>query len=112
MQGSDTNTKDISYKNSDFVLDKIIFNNIFEKDIRRVFVYKKAERLAKALALITPAFSESPSLKSRIDSIGIAIVDAAILAPGRARAILARELLMLSSLLAIARTSALLSPMN
>ncbi|HUY05283.1 MAG TPA: hypothetical protein VMV62_01025 [Candidatus Paceibacterota bacterium] len=98
--------------NDDFVLEKSIFNNIFEKDIRRVFIYKKAERLAKALHLIAPAFSESVSLRNRIDAIAIGLVDAAVLTPGLARAALSRELLSLSSVLSIARTGGLLSAMN
>lgn len=96
----------------DFVLEKSIFANIFEKDIRRVFIYKKAERLAKAIHLITPAFAESVSLKNRIDRIAIGLIDAAILPPGTARAALSRELLALSSVLAIARTGGVLSSMN
>lgn len=98
--------------NEDFVLEKSIFNNIFEKDIRRVFIYKKAERLAKALHLIVPAFIESDSLRNRIDAIAIGLVDAAVLPPGIARTALARELLALSSVLSIARTGGLLSTMN
>lgn len=96
----------------DFVLEKSIFNNIFEKDIRRVFIYKKAERLAKAIHLITPAFVGSAALRDRIDAIAIGLVDAAILPPGAARTALSRELLALSSMLSIARTGGLLSPMN
>ena len=93
--------------NEDFVLEKSIFNNVFEKDIRKVFIYKKAERLAKAIHLITPAFAESMSLRNRIDSIAVGLVDAAILPSGASR-----ELLTLSSVLSIARTGGLLSPMN
>ena len=96
----------------DFVLEKSIFNNIFEKDIRRVFIYKKAERLAKALHLVTPAFAESAALKNRIDAIAIGLVDAAVLAPSAARGALSRELLLLSSILSVARTGGLLSAMN
>lgn len=96
----------------DFVLEKSIFNNIFEKDIRRVFIYKKAERLAKAIHLIAPAFAESVSLRNRIGSIAIGLVDAAILPSGAARMALSRELLALSSVLSIARTGGLLSSMN
>ena len=96
----------------DFVLEKSIFNNIFEKDIRRVFIYKKAERLAKAIHLITPAFSESVSLKNRIGTIAVGLVDAAIVPSGSVRTALSRELLALSSILSIARTGGLLSPMN
>lgn len=97
---------------SDFVLEKSIFNNIFEKDIKRVFMYKKAERLAKAIHLIAPAFAESPSLRDRVDTIAVGLVDAAILPPSAARSALSRELLTLSSVLSIARTSGLLSAMN
>lgn len=96
----------------DFVLEKSIFNNIFEKDIRRVFIYKKAERLAKALHLIAPAFVDSASLRNRIDAVAIGLVDAAVLPPGAARTALSRELLTLSSVLSIARTGGLLSAMN
>ena len=99
-------------KTEDFVLDKIIFNNVFEKDIRRVFIYKKAERLAKAIHLITPAFAESVSLKNRIATIAVSLIDAAILPPSAARIKLSHELLALSSILSIARTSSLLSSMN
>ena len=105
----------IKGKNSisdDFVLEKSIFNNIFDKDIKRVFMYKKAERLAKAIHLIAPAFAGSVSLRVRMDAIAVALVDAAILPPGIARTALSHELLTLSSVLAIARTSGLLSPMN
>lgn len=97
---------------ADFVLEKSIFSNIFEKDIRRVFIYKKAERLAKAIHLITPAFTESVSLKDRIGAIAIGLVDAALLPSGSARAALSRELLTLSSVLAIARAGGFLSSMN
>jgi len=105
-----TKTKDTHLE--DFVLEKSIFNNVFEKDIRRVFIYKKAERLAKAIHLIAPAFSESASLRDRIDTIAIGLVDAAIASSGVARAQLSRELLALSSVLSIARTGGLLSSMN
>lgn len=95
-----------------FVLDKSIFSNIFDKDIKRVYVYKKAERLAKAIHLVTPAFRSSPALRDRIDRVAVGLVDAAILPPAEARDGLSRELLALSSVLSIARTGGLLSPMN
>jgi len=105
-----TRTKSVQLE--DFVLEKSIFNNIFEKDIRRVFIYKKAERLAKALHLISPAFIGSVSLKNRIDTVAIGLVDSAMVQSGVARATLSRELLALSSILSIARTGGLLSHMN
>ena len=108
----DRDVKNKSAKYGDFVLEKTIFNNIFEKDIRRVFMYKKAERLAKALCLIAPAFTESSSLRCRIDEIAIGLIDAAILPVSAARDALSRHLLTLSSILSMARTTGLLSPMN
>lgn len=97
---------------SDFVLEKGIFSNIFEKDIRRVYIYKKVERLAKAIHLVSPAFRNSPALRDRMDRVAVGMVDAAILPPSSARDALSRELLALSSVLSIARTGGLLSPMN
>ena len=75
-------------------------------------MYKKAERLGKALYLISPAFADSLSLKNRLDSISLNLVDAALLPPLSARTALSRELLALSSILSIARTGGLLSHMN
>ncbi|MDE1919526.1 MAG: DeoR family transcriptional regulator [Patescibacteria group bacterium] len=96
----------------DFVLEKSIFNNIFEKDIRRVFIYKKAERLAKAISLISPAFEGNSSLRDRIGVLTMSLIDAAMLPPIQTRAVLSRELLSLSSVLSMARISGILSPMN
>lgn len=95
-----------------FVLDKNIFSNIFEKDIQRIYIYKKAERLAKAIHLVTPAFRETPALANRLDAIAVGLIDAAILPPIQARGALSRELLALSSVLSIARTGAIISVMN
>ncbi len=102
----------IRVQEDSFVLEKSIFVNIFEKDIRRIYIYKKAERLAKAIHLVSPAFRNSPALRDRMDTIAVGLVDAAILPPGSARDQMSRELLALSSVLSIARTGLLLSPMN
>ncbi len=83
-----------------------------KKDIRRIYIYRKSERLAKALHLITPAFSSAPSLRDRLNSAAVGLIDAAILPPAQAREALSRELLALSSLLGVARTGGLLSEMN
>jgi hypothetical protein len=95
-----------------FVLEKSIFSNVFGKDIRRVYIYKKAERLARALNLVSPAFGHSGAMKRRAEEMAFAIVDSAVLPPLEAREALSRNLLGLSSLLSIARTTGLLSPMN
>lgn len=97
---------------SNLVLEKSIFSNVFDKDIRRVYIYKKAERIAKALHLIAPAFKASRQLSDRFDRVGLALIDASVLPPSDAREALARELLTLSSLLALARSGGHLSPMN
>lgn len=106
------NNKGTKTNSLDIVLEKTIFSNIFEKDIRRVYIYKKAERLGKAIHLITPAFANSASLRNRIDAIAVGLIDAALLPPSSARTALSRELLTLSSILAIARTGGFLSSMN
>jgi hypothetical protein len=105
-------TQEFGSSISDFVLDKVIFSNVFEKDIRRIYIYRKSERLAKALQLITPAFNSAPSLRNRLDGSAVGLIDAAILPPSLAREALSRELLALSSLLAVARAGGLLSEMN
>lgn len=97
---------------SDFVLDKVIFSNVFGKDIRRVYLYKKAERLAKALHLIAPAFTDAPTLKERMDRIAVGLIDAAVLPPTTSREALSTELLTLSGMLAMARSGGRLTPMN
>lgn len=95
-----------------FVFEKAVFSNVFEKDIQRVYLYKKAERIAKAIGLVAPAFIGSPALKDRLDRAAIGLVDASV-APGHAaHGALARELLALSSVLAMSRSMGVLSPMN
>ncbi|MBY0110987.1 hypothetical protein K2Y00_03240 [Patescibacteria group bacterium] len=95
-----------------FVLEKSIFSKVFEKDIRRVYIYKKAERLAKAIHMVSPAFRGSPALRDRIANISVCLVDGAVCTPNQAREVLAKELLALSSILSIARSAGILSPMN
>ncbi|MBP6860266.1 MAG: hypothetical protein KBC38_01745 [Candidatus Pacebacteria bacterium] len=105
-------TRNEARGNNDFVLEKAIFSNIFDKDIRRVYIYKKAERLARAVHLVTPAFGHSDALRERSERTAIALIDGAVLPPLESRVTLSRELLSLSSLMALARTTGLLSPMN
>jgi hypothetical protein len=100
-----------SHRN-DFVLEKGIFSNIFEKDIRRVFIYKKAERIGKALALVAPAFVGNAPLCNRVDTLALGLIDAATLHPHELGTALPRELLALSSVLALGEASGVLSPMN
>ncbi len=111
-KGQQDNTLSTRSEFNDFVLKKDIFSGIFDKDIRRVFIYKKAERLAKAIHLITPAFQSAPALRDRADTIAIGMIDTAILFSASSKDALARELLALSSVLSIARTSGMLSVMN
>lgn len=114
-QNSVAESRHIRHNNvqkEDIVLEKSIFSHIFDKDIRRVFIYKKAERLANALGLIAPAFHTSSSLRARAESIALALTEAATRPPATFRAALSRELLALSSVLSLARTAGLLSPMN
>src|SRR3989344_2248168 len=101
-----------SAQKSDLVLDKDIFSVLFDKDIRRVYIYKKADRLVKALHMIRPGFSYSVAIRDKIDAIAVGIIDAAVLPPQSSRDTLARHLLALSSILDAACESGTLSPMN
>lgn len=95
-----------------FVLDKAIFNKVFEKDVRRVYLYKKAERIAKAVHLITPAFKESRPLRERLQRCVVELIDASAKPITEGKDALSRELLSLMSILSMARSTAILSPMN
>src|SRR3989344_1290332 len=91
-----------SGRDVDIVFDKSVFSSVFNKDVRRVYIYKKAERLASALYLIAPAFRDSVSLRTRLESLAVTLTEAASLSGARLAEALSRELLSLSSLLAMA----------
>lgn len=95
-----------------FVLEKAIFSNIFEKDIQRVYIYKKAERLAKAVSLIVPGLLHAPELAARADRLSLALVDAALRPQNEAKEFLSRELLALSSFIGMIKVRGLISQMN
>jgi hypothetical protein len=101
-----------THHSSDLVLDKSIFSSVFDKDIRRAYLYKKTERIGKALHMLLPAFRDSKALKDRAERVCIALIDASLLPPPEAKETIARELLTLSSIIAMARASGRLSPMN
>lgn len=94
------------------VLNKDIFTNVFKKDIKRVYIYKKVERIAQAIHILAPAFTSRPMLAERFDSIALALVDAAVLPTSESRRIISERLLTLSSLLTVAHSAHLLSAMN
>ena len=96
----------------DFVLDKPIFNNVFEKDVRRIYIYKKCDRIAKAVHLISPAFKDSKPLRERLQRLSVELIDSSSRPLPDAREDLSRELLTLMSILSMARASQMLSPMN
>ena len=103
---------DSSRINELFVLESSIFSNVFKKDIKRVYLYKKAERLAKALYLLLPAFSNSRVLEERFEQVALRLIDASIQTPTDARGMLSSELLILSSLLGVTKTARIVSSMN
>ena len=96
----------------DFVFERDVFSNVFHKDIKRVYFYKKGERLAKAIHWVLPAFEDNAPLSNRLKSISVALVDSSLLTPREARDTLVRELLMLRSLLSLAENSGIISSMN
>lgn len=107
-----TNNRDVVAGFNNLVLDKDIFSRVFEKDIRRIYIYKKSERIAKAIHIISPMLKDSRALCERLEQAALALVDAAVLAPSNAREAITRELLALGSLLSVAKAGGHLSPMN
>lgn len=116
MDTKGTSIKDISarrdYQSSINVLDKSIFSNVFGKDIRRVYLYKKAERIAQAIHLLAPAYAGRRALGERLDRASLALIDASILPVQESKQTISEVLLTLSSLLAVSESARLLSPMN
>lgn len=112
---SEPHTRNIRQKNGleeDIVLDKLIFSEIFHKDIRRVFIYKRAERLGNALHLIAPALRHSESLRRKAEATAVALLSSAAERGASFKDSLARELLALSGILSMAKAGGLLSAMN
>ncbi|MGB4076675.1 MAG: hypothetical protein WBK28_03160 [Minisyncoccia bacterium] len=99
-------------RGTDIALDKDIFSKVFDKDIKRVYLYKKSERLAKAIHLVCPAFKDSRSLKEHLERISIELIEASVLSSPTARERLSRSLLSLSSVVQLGKTGGLLSSMN
>ena len=98
--------------NEQIVLEKHIFSSVFDKDIKRVYLYKKSERIAKALHMVCPAFKDCRPLRERIERISVDLIDASILPPAEAKERLGKHLLSLSSTLEMGKTGGFLSPMN
>lgn len=96
----------------DIVLDKNIFSELFDKDIRRVFVFRKCERIAKAIVLIGPAFKDNKPLHERAERLSMELVDGAALPIREGKEQITRVLLSLASLIELARFSGTLSSMN
>lgn len=103
---------EIANKQSDFVFDKAIFSNVFNKDIRRVYIYRKSERLAKAIQLILPAFNSNVSVSSRLEDIMVNLIDACTQETGTIKDVISKELLVLISLMSVARVGGMLSEVN
>lgn len=110
--GQERSIRQKDAKIDDIVLDKYIFSSVFNKDIRRVFIYKRAERLGSALYLVAPAFRDVLSLRGHIEAGALALSLAATQPDTSFRQALSRELLTLSAVLSMARASGLLSIMN
>lgn len=95
-----------------FVLEKSIFSNVFDKDIKRVYIYKKSERIAKALHMVCPAFKDCRPLRERLERLSVELIDASILSPSEARERLPKHLLSLASSLEMGKAGGFLSTMN
>lgn len=105
-------TRNVQGISDELVLEKNVFSKVFDKDIRRVFIYKKAERIAKAIHLIMPGFKDSRALRDKLERLAVELVDASVMPLQEARERLSRGLLSLSSALEMGKSGGLLSEMN
>ena len=104
--------RNLSSSMEQFVLEKSIFSNVFDKDIKRVYIYKKSERIAKALHMVCPAFKDCKPLRERLERLSVELIDASILPPSEARERLPKHLLSLASSLEMGKAGGFLSIMN
>ncbi len=102
----------ISVNISNTVLDKDIFSNVFQRDIRRVYIYRKSERIAKSALLVLPAFKDNKALKASVERVSVELIEASTRPLAELRERLLPALLSYSSALEIAKTGKILSEMN
>ena len=94
------------------VLDKHSFVMIFNKDIQKLYIYKKCVRVARALYIIFPAFKDKDILKERLEDIAMSLIDSSVHLSKDSLSALGAKLLTLQTVLTVACDSGRLSRMN
>lgn len=105
--------KDIQVKDANnsgsFVLDKSIIDNVFLKDFKKAFVYKKAEKLSHAVHVVLAHTGELQGVTDRIGLLSTEII-ADVLRADRVRVSAAS--LELCSLLRVGETAGVFASKN
>jgi DNA-binding transcriptional ArsR family regulator len=91
-------------------LERALFSSVFERDIRRLYFYKKAERLARAIAMVSPAFTDLA--RERLEDASLGVVEGTIVFPRIDFQFVARHLLLITNILSGASARGQLSTMN
>ncbi len=98
--------KDIRIKNDS------VMQSLFNNNIQRFFIFKRTERITRAVSLILPAFSQHQQIKDELNTLLIRILEKAVKPIQHSKAELEEYLLLLVSVLEMAGTQGMLSMMN
>ncbi len=96
----------------------LIVFQLFEKDSHLIFVYKKAEKIASALYLVSNLLSDSEPLKWQFREVGVGIItkilslNTKLLSKSETASFLFSDIISLVSFLEIARAGGLITDMN
>lgn len=91
IQVKDTPQKDI------YVLDKSIINNVFLKDFKKAFQYKKAEKLAQAVHVILQNVEAKEGVTDRMSVLSLRLIEEVLAAEKEAASKTILEIISLFS---------------
>lgn len=93
-------------------VDKHTFIMLFQKDIQKLYIYKKCVKVARAIYIISPAFKDTDILRERLENIAMSLIDSGTHMKSDAHVRLGSELLTLQTVITVAVDSRRLSEMN
>jgi|JI8StandDraft_1071087.scaffolds.fasta_scaffold21060_2 hypothetical protein len=93
-------------------IDRHTFIMLFNKDIQKLYIYKKCVKVARAIYVISPAFKDTDILRERLEEIAMSLIDSSTHLQSDALARIGSELLTLQTVITVACDSRRLSQMN
>lgn len=105
--------KDIQVKDSPqkdiYVLDKSIINNVFLKDFKKAFQYKKAEKLAQAVHVVLQNVPTKEGVTDKMSTLSLRLIEE-VLATQRESA--SKTILEIISLFSVGEAAQIFAPKN